>query len=120
MNDNAKKWVAALRSGEYKQTTGRLHSEDGFCCLGVACVVFIKNGGHLRVTPSGDSGAFLYDGRNGCLPESVRDWLGMRDLHGLLDDGRVDLTKVNDAGTSFQAIADIIETQTELFKEETK
>jgi hypothetical protein len=30
------KWVAALRSGEYQQCTGKLRSDQGFCCLGVA------------------------------------------------------------------------------------
>lgn len=35
------KWCAALRSGKYKQTRGRLQDEDGHCCLGVACEVFI-------------------------------------------------------------------------------
>ena len=33
----AKKWVAALRSGEYKQTGNVLRNLDGFCCLGVLC-----------------------------------------------------------------------------------
>lgn len=35
-------WVAALRSGKYKQTTHQLHSVDktSFCCLGVANEVF--------------------------------------------------------------------------------
>lgn len=37
------KWVEALRSGEYKQTAGIMHSdengEDSFCCLGVLCEV---------------------------------------------------------------------------------
>ena len=32
-----KEWIAALRSGEYKQTKGVLLSPDGgMCCLGVA------------------------------------------------------------------------------------
>lgn len=31
------KWVAALRSGEFKQTHGRLKSEAGHCCIGVLC-----------------------------------------------------------------------------------
>lgn len=31
----AEKWAAALRSGEYKQGTGRLRQGDRFCCLGV-------------------------------------------------------------------------------------
>jgi hypothetical protein len=34
------KWVAALRSGEYRQATGALTKDGGFCCLGVLqCVV---------------------------------------------------------------------------------
>src|SRR5579864_8820013 len=31
-----KMWIAALRSGQYKQGKGALSSESGFCCLGVA------------------------------------------------------------------------------------
>lgn len=33
------KWVAALRSGEYKQCRGELFNGKGYCCLGVACVI---------------------------------------------------------------------------------
>ena len=40
-----KRWVAALRSGEYKQTQGQLWSGDGFCCLGVLCDLAAKDGG---------------------------------------------------------------------------
>lgn len=29
------KWLAALRSGEYKQGKGSLKSHEGYCCLGV-------------------------------------------------------------------------------------
>jgi len=38
-------WVAALRSGKYPQTTGKLQNRDrnslpdGFCCLGVFCEI---------------------------------------------------------------------------------
>lgn len=39
--ENIKKWVKALRSGEYNQNKGKLQNEDGFCCLGVACDLFI-------------------------------------------------------------------------------
>ncbi len=36
----AEKWVAALRSGKYKQGKSRLRSPKGeYCCLGVACIV---------------------------------------------------------------------------------
>jgi hypothetical protein len=35
-----KKWVAALRSGEYKQGIGELYVKDNsYCCLGVLCRV---------------------------------------------------------------------------------
>lgn len=37
------KWLKALRSGEYKQSTGFLteqyEGESNYCCLGVACKV---------------------------------------------------------------------------------
>lgn len=35
------KWVAALRSGEYKQCESQLHDrrDNKYCCLGVACAV---------------------------------------------------------------------------------
>jgi hypothetical protein len=35
------KWIKALNSGRYKQTTGQLQDEHGYCCLGVACKVLI-------------------------------------------------------------------------------
>lgn len=37
--DFKKKWVEALRSGEYKQGSNRLYSyyDNSYCCLGVAC-----------------------------------------------------------------------------------
>ena len=43
--DIEREWVAALRSGEYKQATGSLYreSEDAFCCLGVlGCLLAAK------------------------------------------------------------------------------
>lgn len=37
-----KKWCEALRSGKYKQTKNELENKGGYCCLGVACMVFIS------------------------------------------------------------------------------
>lgn len=37
-----KKWVTALRSGKYKQSIGELQNHEGYCCLGVACDIFIN------------------------------------------------------------------------------
>lgn len=38
---NIEKWVVALRSGEYKQGQCALQNTIGYCCLGVACDIFI-------------------------------------------------------------------------------
>jgi hypothetical protein len=36
LTDNHRVWLAALRSGKYKQGKGELHSLNGeMCCLGV-------------------------------------------------------------------------------------
>ena len=35
--ENIRKWVEALRSGDFPQTTSTLADSDGYCCLGVAC-----------------------------------------------------------------------------------
>lgn len=37
-----KKWCAALDSGKYKQTYITLQDNRGYCCLGVACDIFIE------------------------------------------------------------------------------
>lgn len=34
-------WLWHLKYGNYKQGVNRLQSEHGFCCLGVACDIFI-------------------------------------------------------------------------------
>ena len=41
---NRKKWVEALRSGEYEQGKEFLQCGSSFCCLGIACEVASKNG----------------------------------------------------------------------------
>ena len=34
-----RRWVAALRSGKYKQAVSHLYDGGGFCCLGVMCAL---------------------------------------------------------------------------------
>lgn len=38
--ENVKKFVDALRSGDFKQGRRALRSGDSFCCLGVACELY--------------------------------------------------------------------------------
>lgn len=109
MNDNAKKWVAALRSGNYRQTQGNLHDDAGYCCLGVACEVALKAGLALDVSRSNDC-LTGYDGHYCLLPNSVKAWLGLRTCTGSID--AVSLTDRNDTDRwSFSQIADLIESE---------
>jgi hypothetical protein len=113
MNDNTKAWVAALRSGDYKQGHRRLTyrslDQEYDCCLGVACKVAIAAG--VPVKRREDSLATItYDNYRDFLPPSVQMWLGMRDERGSDPDHRHNsLSGLNDSGVTFERIADQIE-----------
>ena len=109
LNENVKKWVAALRLGKYRRTTGMLHRRgSGYCCLGVACEVYIQHGGVL--TKAIGEGAVTYDGERGILPVAVKNWLGLRDAYSSYNDGS--LASQNDSwGMTFARIADLIESE---------
>ena len=117
MNDNAKAWVAALRSGEFKQAKQYLHLKDevagdSFCCLGVACKMFdAANPDVLRI---GRTRGFVeYDSCGSILPYVVQQWLGLGATTGVFDRGNKSLASQNDSGKSFAEIADIIESEPE-------
>lgn len=63
------KWLKALRSDKYSQTTGTLQDGKGYCCLGVACKVLIPKAKQKLF------GGFLA----GTMPNSVQsdapEWL---------------------------------------------
>lgn len=122
LNENAKAWVAALRSGEYEQGTGVLRAGNKYCCLGIACVLAVKAG----VIPEGvvtgvRDGIYEYgepeDVQTSGLPQAVREWL--RIPHVLAHyfnpelGGYTDLAEKNDNGKTFLEIADIIESEPE-------
>ncbi len=46
----ARKWIDALRSGEWKQVRYRMHDGERHCCLGVAACL-------LRLPPATDPGS---------------------------------------------------------------
>lgn len=118
LNENAVKWVAALRSGEFEQTTGQLHSVEasevynrpaGYCCLGVACAIFPN-----EIKRDVIDGSERFEDTLNVLPEKVREWLGLEDDGGTYygpDGVRRALWIDNDNGTPFAAIADIIESE---------
>jgi hypothetical protein len=120
-------WLAALRSGDYEQTTGALHrragrcsdtgdyAPPGYCCLGVLCDLAVKAGVDVDVRSHPDGYTF-FDNSSGALPMAVKKWagLGSRNPHALYTDGEgdkmeSDLIELNDSGVGFGRIADAIE-----------
>lgn len=112
MNPEVKdRWVAELRSGEYKQGKKRLRTGDAFCCLGVLCNLHAQ--AHPKIaakqrTPD------LYLDEGGVLPFTVVRWAGLPDQWG----GEIEVAgrsaafpAHNDGGCSFAEIADAIEAQ---------
>ncbi len=82
------KWTEALRSGEYNQCQNQLQFGDSFCCLGVACDIFITENANLN-----DRGQL-----KGCYPmeqPNAPQWL--KDINKDFDD----LTK-DEAGVGFR------------------
>lgn len=69
-----KKWLAALRSGEYKQGKNKLRDGDRFCCIGVLCD--IVDDSHWM--PNEGNGGFSYRGRISFLDDGVRRVVRLR------------------------------------------
>jgi hypothetical protein len=100
MNDNARRWVEALRSGEYTQTTGRLRRgrkvfwrRDTFCVMGVLYDLYLRANGEAwpRKSPTGP------------LPGAVLEWAG------ITSELERAVVAQNDEGYNFRDLASIIE-----------
>lgn len=113
MNADIKaKWVAALRSGEYKQGHEHLRVDDSYCCLGVLCDLYAITHG----VPFGDN--LRAGGGNDELPaEEVCEWAGLKDNDPeVFIDGIPRCVSVHNDGTAvplktFAQIAAAIEEQ---------
>lgn len=122
-------WVSALRSGEYKQTTGCLEDANGNCCLGVLCRVALASGVPLNYEPVGtirdaeyDEDVFTlseskFSGISEILPKEVQKWAELDNCDPSVDiDGTASLSDHNDGNGAykkrmFSEIADAIEAQ---------
>lgn len=106
-----KLWVEALRSGEYKQTTGQLRDNNSFCCLGVLCNL------HALAHPdiaTKQKYRCKYMGNSYILPNAAKVWAGLKLLYGdevTIGDHTTDLADHNDNGRTFEQIAKAIEEQ---------
>lgn len=111
---NLRRWVSALRSGQYQQGQSYMRSEDNkYCCLGVAMDLAIANG--VVCKPDW--------GKTSITPSAVNDWFGVRGSGGLNDHlnhlNRVGHSpaNMNDVGISFAEIADKIEAHYRLLED---
>jgi len=105
------KWVAALRSGEYKQTREQLYDGKGYCCLGVLCKITGKK--FFRDDYNHYYHYYVKDTQNGIredivLPTDVMNEVDMRTKNGAYRPGLL-LVNLNDSGKTFSEIADVIE-----------
>jgi hypothetical protein len=112
LTPNQTKWIAALRSGKYEQTVGKLHDSGGYCCLGVAAKEFVSDS--VKVVVDAD-GIGTYDGDNAEAPLYVVDALGLFNVcGGSLGHGEA-LTEINDNGATFNRIADLLESDPSMY-----
>jgi hypothetical protein len=109
--DLRRKWVEALRSGEWTQATGQLWDGTGYCCLGVLCKVAGLRDDELAGKLSPPKGVLRAVG----LP-TAEGWVEGIDFGGQYPVG-VWLTTLNDSAKfTFEQIADVIETHPELWE----
>lgn len=114
-----KAWVEALRSGEYKQAHDALRSNGNFCCLGVLCDLASRDGVGAWEDPTDADHRTRFKTESNTdlmmpLPE-VNEWAGAGRVPALNPwrvEGRgasIELAVLNDEGSSFEYIADVIE-----------
>lgn len=101
------KWIEALESGKYRQTTGRLYNQHSgsFCCLGLLC----------ELTEAGEWNEYEYNMSDFHIPvvslPQLIEWnVNLEYSREHLINSRFEavLAKLNDSGKSFKEIAQYI------------
>lgn len=126
MNPEIKaQWLAALRSGEYRQGKHVLHNvdENTYCCLGVLCDLAVKAAATVadetvyNGTITGEATKFGQPDENACadgvtvLPYAVMEWAGISSENPWTSEaGESELAQLNDDyDYKFPQLADVIE-----------
>src|SRR5262249_13225214 len=109
------RWVAALRSGKWRQGREALQDARGrLCCLGVLCEIAVEDG-VIPAPEESELGTWLYGEDFEHLRPSVRDWAGLSSEDPVAPGNPWALAILNDVGDgddvpwSFARIADLIE-----------
>lgn len=121
MNENVKKWVAALESGEFQQVKGFLRAGDQYCCLGVACELYRREVGGVHWRDIGGEHLGVKElcldfggSASSWLPTQVREWLELRTTNGHFarpEETPNSLASLNDKGATFKEIAAVIRSE---------
>lgn len=102
-----KMFIAALRSGRYRQIQGQLRNNEGMCCLGVACEVKRLRTGRGKFF----DGQFL-DGKDvdyKIPPRAVAEYYGWEQENPMFQSDGNTAAALNDSGYSFKRIAVLFE-----------
>lgn len=111
-------WVAALREGEYPQTTGGLRDKDGFDVLGVLCDLHSRHGGaewSEQANPNDPDSYMVYLRQSASLPFAVIEWAfedfdpNSTNTKWTLTCSEEKISMMNDTGSTFKELADEIE-----------
>lgn len=120
LEQHRRDWIMALRSGKYNQVQKVLANENGFCCLGIACVV----AGNEKVYAH-DIGCYFFYDEEDCLkqcgmPNDVIKYYGFIDEIGSSNlsqnQEKRSLVYLNDKENfTFEQIADHVESNMNLY-----
>lgn len=125
------KWIKALNSGKYSQTTGVLKDSDGFCCFGVLCELYKKEHKDTSWEKDGEEtySSYTFMEEDALPPTKVMKWAGFKKIDDtrtrnkympdnekysplISDKGtKRSLDDLNDSGLTFKEIAKVIKEQ---------
>ena len=111
MNPEIKKrWVEALRSGEYRQGKIRLKGSSGFCCLGVLTDLYLKET-NQDWTYCLKQNLYQFSNSSHLLCDEVMEWAELKNNNPsvIIDNNETSLAKLNDSNLDFLEIASLIE-----------
>lgn len=114
MNKEAiKKWLAALRSGDYKKCQKFMRYDHSFCAIGVLCDIHFKECGKKDAWHAAAS-IYRYYGAMYKPPEEVREWLGIPLYQHLIFSSPTVVSMNDNTTNTFPEIADMIEKKIKL------
>jgi hypothetical protein len=98
-------WCDALESGMYPQGKNCLESSQGYCCLGVLCVLAAEHGVNVKTDLyESNTVSKRISGETLDSQPNVMQWAGLHTDDGKLSDCMT-LASINDEGFTFHQIA---------------